>query len=161
MGYTPWNPGGSTCSQGNRWVIPVGNKIEIEGRGWQKNLAFNMFSQSHVNNKRQSTKSMLRSLNSITLRATAKLSTNSTAMLDFYLPDWSQTVLNGPRLFFKFFAKTDSASLACCQIGPAKTGEKNNICLWVKNRYPKWNPGKWKHGPKPAVPWWFNFDPPY
>ena len=31
--------------------------------------------------------------------------------------------------------------------------------LWVKNRYLKWNPGKWRHGPKPAVPWWFNFDP--
>ena len=26
--------------------------------------------------------------------------------------------------------------------------------------YPKWNPGKWKHGLKPVVvPWWFNFDP--
>ena len=25
--------------------------------------------------------------------------------------------------------------------------------------YPKWIPGKWKHGLKPAVPWWFNFDP--
>ena len=21
----------------------------------------------------------------------------------------------------------------------------------------RWNPGKWKHGLKPAVPWWFNF----
>ena len=31
--------------------------------------------------------------------------------------------------------------------------------LWVKNMYPKWTPGKWKYGPKPAVPWWFNFDP--
>ena len=31
--------------------------------------------------------------------------------------------------------------------------------LWVKNRYPKSNPGKWKHGLKPAVPWLFNFDP--
>ena len=30
--------------------------------------------------------------------------------------------------------------------------------LWVKNMYPKWNPGKWKHGLKPAVPWWCNFD---
>ena len=28
----------------------------------------------------------------------------------------------------------------------------------MKNRYPTWNPGKWRHGPKPAVPW-FNFDP--
>ena len=24
---------------------------------------------------------------------------------------------------------------------------------------PKWNPGKWKHGLKPAIPWWFHFDP--
>ena len=31
--------------------------------------------------------------------------------------------------------------------------------LRVKNRYPKWNPGKWKHGLTPAVPWWFSFDP--
>ena len=26
------------------------------------------------------------------------------------------------------------------------------IWLWVKNMYPKSTPGKWKHGPKPAVP---------
>ena len=25
--------------------------------------------------------------------------------------------------------------------------------LWVKNRYPKWNPSKCKHGLKSAVPW--------
>ena len=31
--------------------------------------------------------------------------------------------------------------------------------LWVKIMYPTWNPGKRKHGLKPAVPWWFNFDP--
>ena len=31
--------------------------------------------------------------------------------------------------------------------------------LWVRNRYPKWNPGKWKRELKPAVPEWFNFDP--
>ena len=37
-----------------------------------------------------------------------------------------------------------------------------SIWLWVKNVYPTWNPGKWKHGPKPAVLWWFNCDPyPY
>ena len=30
--------------------------------------------------------------------------------------------------------------------------------LWVKNRYPKWNPGKRNQGLKP-VPWWLNFDP--
>ena len=34
-----------------------------------------------------------------------------------------------------------------------------SIWLWVKTRYPKWNPGKWKHGPKLAVFWWLNFDP--
>ena len=28
--------------------------------------------------------------------------------------------------------------------------------LWVKNGYPKWNPGKWNQGPKPAVPWCFD-----
>ena len=31
--------------------------------------------------------------------------------------------------------------------------------VWVENRYPKWNPGRWKHGLKPAVVWWFHFDP--
>ena len=32
--------------------------------------------------------------------------------------------------------------------------------LWLKNRAtPKWNPGKRSQGLKPAVPWWFNFDP--
>ena len=31
-----------------------------------------------------------------------------------------------------------------------------------KKRYPKWNPGKWKYGPKPAKPLLFNFEPrPY
>ena len=36
------------------------------------------------------------------------------------------------------------------------------IRAWVKNRYPKSSPCKWKHGLKPAVPWWLNLDPyPY
>ena len=35
--------------------------------------------------------------------------------------------------------------------------DRNNS-LWVKNRYPKWNPSKWKHGSKLSVRWWFNFD---
>ena len=36
------------------------------------------------------------------------------------------------------------------------------IWPWVKNRYPKLDSVKWKHGLKPAVPWWLNFDPyPY
>ena len=29
----------------------------------------------------------------------------------------------------------------------------------VKQMYPKWNPGKWKHGLQSAVLWWLNFDP--
>ena len=36
---------------------------------------------------------------------------------------------------------------------------RDHTWLWVKNRYPKWNPSKWKPGPKPVVPWWFHFDP--
>ena len=31
--------------------------------------------------------------------------------------------------------------------------------LWVRNAYPKRNPGKWNQRLKPAVPWWFYFDP--
>ena len=30
--------------------------------------------------------------------------------------------------------------------------------LWVKDRYPEWNPGKWTYGRKPAGPCCFNFD---
>ena len=33
------------------------------------------------------------------------------------------------------------------------------IWQWVKNRYPKWNPGKWKEGLKPAVPRRLHFEP--
>ena len=29
----------------------------------------------------------------------------------------------------------------------------------AKNRYPKWNPGKWNQRLNPADPWWLNFDP--
>ena len=31
--------------------------------------------------------------------------------------------------------------------------------MWVKKRCPKWILGKRTQGLKPAVPWWFNFDP--
>ena len=31
--------------------------------------------------------------------------------------------------------------------------------LWIKKPVPKWNPGKWKHGPKPAKPLLFNLEP--
>ena len=37
-----------------------------------------------------------------------------------------------------------------------------SIWVWVKNRYTKWNPGKWTQRLKPAVPLWLHFDPyPY
>ena len=39
------------------------------------------------------------------------------------------------------------------------TGRLTPNWWWVKNWYPKWNPGKWNQGLKPAVPWWLNFDP--
>ena len=42
---------------------------------------------------------------------------------------------------------------------PILSADRKKSWLRVKNGYPKWNPGKWKHGLKPAVPWWFNFDP--
>ena len=35
---------------------------------------------------------------------------------------------------------------------------KGIIWLWVKNAYPKWNPGRWNQRLKPAVPWWLYFD---
>ena len=40
----------------------------------------------------------------------------------------------------------------------AKCGEAMVLHGCGSNRYPKWDPGKWKHGPKPAVPSWFHFD---
>ena len=45
--------------------------------------------------------------------------------------------------------------IAICAARSAHGGKR---WLWVKNRYPKWNPGKRKHGLKPAFAWWFNFD---
>ena len=33
------------------------------------------------------------------------------------------------------------------------------IWVWLKKRYPTWNPGKLKQQLKPAVPWSFNLDP--
>ena len=51
-----------------------------------------------------------------------------------------------------------------CSFFEAQTGAdvQLGIWLWLKKRYPEWNPGKWKHGPKPASPNLFNFEPhPY
>ena len=37
----------------------------------------------------------------------------------------------------------------------------HTIWVWVKNRYPNWNPGKWKQRLKPVVPWWIDFEHTY
>ena len=34
---------------------------------------------------------------------------------------------------------------------PQLEATRLDIWLWVKNGYPKWNPGKWNQGLKPAV----------
>ena len=33
------------------------------------------------------------------------------------------------------------------------------FCLWVKNRWRTWDPGRWNRGLKRVVSWWFYFDP--
>ena len=43
-------------------------------------------------------------------------------------------------------------------VSPKKDTPKS-ASRWVKNRYPKWNLGKWNQGLKPAVPECLNFDP--
>ena len=36
-----------------------------------------------------------------------------------------------------------------------RTPDQKDTWLWVKNRYPKWNPGKWQHGtPKSPKALW-------
>ena len=42
---------------------------------------------------------------------------------------------------------------------PVKPADREGHLALGQKVYPKWNPGKWKHGLNPAVPWWFNFDP--
>ena len=44
-------------------------------------------------------------------------------------------------------------------IFPEEFNRKTSKWMWVKLRNHKWNPDKWKEGLKPAVPWWFKFDP--
>ena len=45
---------------------------------------------------------------------------------------------------------------------PPHQKRHKQTCSWLKEPVPKWNPGKWKHGPKPAKPLLFNFEPyPY
>ena len=52
---------------------------------------------------------------------------------------------------------------SCSKSARLQISEGKHIWLWVNNFwYHKWNPVKWKEALKPAVPWWFNFDPyPY
>ena len=59
-----------------------------------------------------------------------------------------------------FETPSSSAHAACLRNARRKDAclEPLGKWLWVKSRHPKWNPGKWKHGPKPAVPWWFISD---
>ena len=45
--------------------------------------------------------------------------------------------------------RTRNAPLGMC-VGSVET--KTNMAVGQKYLYPTWNPGKWKHGPKPAAP---------
>ena len=47
--------------------------------------------------------------------------------------------------------------IACRKSGPEKkmvvaAALDSDKWLWLKKPVPKWNPGKWKHGPKPVCP---------
>ena len=59
--------------------------------------------------------------------------------------------------------KWDLSTISCCAFsGRVKRLAQAGLRLCgcgskIGTAY--WNPGKWKHGPKIAVPWWFNFDP--
>ena len=53
---------------------------------------------------------------------------------------------------------TSTVSLATTSRLKFLTSRYIYIYVWLLVK----NPGKWKHGPKLVVPWWFNFDPyPY
>ena len=61
-------------------------------------------------------------------------------------------------------ASPGATSSSCVQahsapFSVASSVETFPIWLCVKNRYPKWNPGKWKKRLKPVILWWFHFDP--
>ena len=72
---------------------------------------------------------------------------------------WEQAWTGGRReqvvtLMFlpaRFWGALETVALERC-------GRFGVIWVWVKNRYPKWNPGKWKHGLKPEVLCWFYVD---
>ena len=70
----------------------------------------------------------------------------------FPLPVWLEHLLcSGARETQRLPGR--AREIAACGLG-------GMIWLWVKKVFPKWNPGKWKHGLNPAVPWYFiNFDP--
>ena len=75
--------------------------------------------------------------------------------------------------FLQQLLSTMSSALSCqgrvarraekASVARSVTGQMSAVLrqrrLWVKNRYPKRNSCKWKHGLKPAVPLWFHFDP--
>ena len=56
-----------------------------------------------------------------------------------------------PRCAYDFLLRPCSMNHCLCRI-------VSFLWLWVKSRYPEWNP-RWTHPPKPAVPWRRHFDP--
>ena len=63
-----------------------------------------------------------------------------------------------------FYAPSCSAFHSCSNMFPTRYPHVPTCCFpgvfhRIKNRYPNWNPGKWKCRLTSAVPWWFNFDP--
>ena len=56
---------------------------------------------------------------------------------------------------------SDASSSGCFQqiVSWSTRKPKEVKWLWLQKPVHKWNPGKWKHGPKPAYPPLFNFEP--
>ena len=63
--------------------------------------------------------------------------------------------LKGSSPSLRLARHTKGSQMTCCLC----RSMGSNKWSWVKKWYPKCNPGKWKHGLKPAELWWFSFDP--
>ena len=63
----------------------------------------------------------------------------------------------GPLLRWFDLDQRGSAGLGAAEKKPGAVVA--GLFRWVKTAYPKWNPGKWNQRLKPAVFWWFHFDP--
>ena len=68
----------------------------------------------------------------------------------------TRTSIHGPLLLRMESQPWDRQDAAHLRIRSRWVVATCSIWLWGKSMYPNWNPGKWKHGLKPAVPWWFN-----